>query len=81
MSILIPDEVLKASGMSENELMLELIILLFQQKKISIGKAANLVKMNLLQFQHELAIRKISIHYEITDLETDMKNLKKLGRL
>nr|WP_275414306.1 UPF0175 family protein [Spirulina major] len=78
---MIPDEVLKASGMSENELMLELIILLFQQKKIGIGKAANLVNMNLLQFQHELAIRKISVHYEIADLETDIKNLQKLGRI
>lgn len=61
--------------------MRELIILLFQQKKISIGKAAHLAGMNLLQFQHELAIRQIPIHYDVADFETDLKNLREMGKL
>ena len=55
--------------------MYTLIILLFQRKKISIGKASQLAKMPLLQFQNELAMRNINIHYDETDLEVDLKNL------
>jgi predicted HTH domain antitoxin len=47
----------------------QLVILLFQQQRISIGRASQLVKMHLLQFQRELAIRKTPIHYDIADFE------------
>jgi predicted HTH domain antitoxin len=53
--------------MTDGELWLELVILLFQQKRISIGKASRLANMHLLQFQHELATRKIPIHYDVTE--------------
>ncbi|MCE2698013.1 MAG: UPF0175 family protein [Nostocales cyanobacterium LE14-WE4] len=46
-----------------------------QRKKISIGKASQLAKMPLLQFQNELAMRNINIHYDETDLDVDLKNL------
>jgi predicted HTH domain antitoxin len=61
--------------LSEKELVLELIILLFERKKISIGKAAELSQMPLLQFQHELASRNIPIHYDESDLEVDLQNM------
>lgn len=76
MSLVISEDIVKASGLSEKELILELIILLFQKNKISIGKASQLAQMPLLEFQHELAIRKISIHYDESDLEIDLKNLE-----
>ncbi|WP_016952001.1 UPF0175 family protein [Anabaena sp. PCC 7108] len=50
MSLVISEDIVQASGLSEKELVLELIILLFQSKKISIGKASQLAKMPLLQF-------------------------------
>jgi predicted HTH domain antitoxin len=75
MSLVISEDIVQASGLSEKELVLELIILLFERKKISIGKASQLAKMPLLQFQNELAMRNINIHYDETDLEVDLKNL------
>ena len=74
MSFIISEDIVQASGLSEKELVLELIILLFQRKKISISKASQLAKMPLLQFQNELAMRNINIHYDETDLEVDLKN-------
>ncbi|MBD1214424.1 MAG: UPF0175 family protein [Dolichospermum circinale Clear-D4] len=74
MSLVISEDIVQASGLSEKELVLELIILLFQRKKISISKASQLAKMPLLQFQNELAMRNINIHYDETDLEVDLKN-------
>jgi predicted HTH domain antitoxin len=76
MSLVISDDIVKASGLSEKELMLELIIFLFQGKKISIGKASHLAQMPLLKFQHELATRNIPIHYDESDLKIDLKNLQ-----
>ncbi|MBE9230244.1 UPF0175 family protein [Cuspidothrix issatschenkoi LEGE 03284] len=74
MSLVISEDIVQASGLSEKELVLELIIFLFQRKKISIGKASELAQMPLLQFQNELAIRNINIHYDDTDLDVDLKN-------
>jgi predicted HTH domain antitoxin len=75
MSLFISDEIVQASGLSEQELMLELIILLFQKNNISIGKASQLAQMPLLQFQNELAQRNITIDYDESDLEVDLENL------
>ncbi|MFM6308043.1 MAG: UPF0175 family protein [Dolichospermum sp.] len=75
MSLVISEDIVQASGLSEKELVLELIILLFQRKKISISKASQLAKMPLLQFQNELAIRNIPIHYDESDLEVNLKNM------
>ncbi|MEH2390943.1 MAG: UPF0175 family protein [Nostoc sp.] len=38
MSITIPDDILRASNLTEDELKLEIAILLYQQGKISSGK-------------------------------------------
>ncbi len=81
MSVMIPDEILQASGWSEEELLQEIVLMLFQQNKISIGKASNLLGMNLIQFQHLLASRDICIHYDVDDLRADVATLKRLGRL
>ena len=40
MSLVISDHVLSASGLEAEELLLEVIVMLFQQDKLSLGKAA-----------------------------------------
>ncbi|NES86199.1 MAG: UPF0175 family protein [Moorea sp. SIO2B7] len=81
MSVTIADEILKAAKMTESQLKLEIAIMLFQQDKISIGKARNLAEMTLLEFQKEIAQRKICIHYDVEELEQDVKTLQEMGRL
>lgn len=81
MSLVIPNEVVQASGLSEEDLLLEIIIFLFQRKKISIGKASKLAGMPLSKFQHELAVRQIPIHYDVAEFEADLQTLRSAGRL
>ena len=81
MSIVIPDEILQATGMSEAELMQEVAILLFQKVKLSLGQASRLAGMNQLQFQHLLASRQIPVHYDIAEFEADLETLRQMGRL
>jgi predicted HTH domain antitoxin len=81
MSVVILDRVLEASGLSEEEFLQEVVLMLFQQKKISIGTASNLLEMNLIQFQHLIDSRNICVHYDIEDLRDDVATLQRLGRL
>ncbi|TVU53298.1 MAG: UPF0175 family protein [Arthrospira sp. PLM2.Bin9] len=79
MSLVIPDEIVKASGWSEDELLLELVLLLFQQDKVSLGKAAELLNMSQISFQRLLASRDICIHYDVAELQEDIEYLKAKG--
>lgn len=82
MSLVISDEFLKASQMSESELKLEIAIMLFQQQRLSLGKASELAQMNRFQFEQILKDRNIPAYtYDVEDLAIDLKNLQELGRI
>jgi predicted HTH domain antitoxin len=76
-----PAIVIHATRMKPHELKQELAIHLFQQGKLSFGKARELADMNVWVFQQLLGSRGIPIHYDIGDYEEDLTNLKELGRL
>jgi len=81
MGLLIADELVRASGLSEQELFLEVVLMLFQQEKISLGKASELIGMHRMQFQELLAHRGICIHYDVAEFQEDLKVLKEQGWL
>jgi predicted HTH domain antitoxin len=76
MKIEIADELVKKSGMSVEEIMLRVAILLFQEEKLTLGQAADLANLHQIQFQQELAKRNIPIHYGEEEFESDLKNLQ-----
>lgn len=81
MSIVIPDDILQATKMTENELKLEIAIMLYKQEKISIGKARTWTGLTVIEFQHELAKRGLCINYDLEDLQADIKTLESMGLL
>ncbi|MBC6476452.1 MAG: UPF0175 family protein [Hormoscilla sp. GM7CHS1pb] len=81
MSLIISDEIVKASGLSEDELFLEIVLLLFQQDKISLGKAAELLNMSQIRFQRLMADRGICVHYDVAELQEDIQHLTAKGWL
>ena len=76
MIIEIPDDILRKPGYGEIELMTDIAIMLYEQKRISLGKAALLAKMDRLEFQRVLTERRIAIHY---DLDIDIATLRASG--
>jgi predicted HTH domain antitoxin len=58
-----------------------LALALFQQSKLSFGKARELAGLSVLEFQRELGRRKIPIHYDTADFEQDIATLKTAGLL
>ncbi|NBD17565.1 MAG: UPF0175 family protein [Cyanobacteria bacterium] len=72
---------LKAAETNEEELKIELALLLYKQNKISSGKVRDWLGLTVLQFQHELAKRNLSLNYDVEELNQDVENLKSLGLL
>ena len=81
MSVVIPDEIVRATGMSEAELAQEIAARLFQKEKLTLGQASRLAGMGRLQFQQLLASRQIPVHYDIHDFDADLETLRRMKRL
>jgi predicted HTH domain antitoxin len=79
-SISIPREVLRAARMTPEEIRRELAVHLFQQGRLSFGKARELAQMSVWTFQLLLGSRAIPVHYGIAEYEEDLKTLKELGQ-
>jgi predicted HTH domain antitoxin len=79
MSLVISDELLTSAKVSEDELMQEIILLLFQQDKLTLGKASYLLGMSQIGFQKLLAARKICLHYDVDEFREDIENLEARG--
>jgi predicted HTH domain antitoxin len=81
MNITLPDDILQSAKISEAELKLEIAIVLYQQKKISLGQARRLAGISRIEFQKQLANRGICLNYDLEALESDLKTLQEWGDL
>ena len=81
MSVVIPDDILQAIKMTEDELKLEIAIMLYEQQKISSGKVRAWIGLTVIEFQHELAKRGLYINYDAADFQDDVKTLRSLESL
>jgi predicted HTH domain antitoxin len=81
MSVVIPDDILQAAKMTEDELRLEVAILLYKQDKISSGKARAWAGLTVIDFQRQLARRGFCINYDVEDFQADVKTLQSMGLL
>ncbi len=80
MRLEIPDDIMKLSGLTEQDCLIELSIHLYASRRLSLGQALRLSGLNRLEFEHQLAQRDISL-YTVDDLYEDVETLKELGRL
>lgn len=81
MPLVIPDEILQAARMTEQEIAQALAVALFQKEKLTLGQAARLAGLAQWEFQHLLASQGVAVHYDVADFEQDMATLRSLGRL
>jgi predicted HTH domain antitoxin len=77
----LPRSVLDSARLSVPELKVELAMLLYQQKRLSIGKARELAGMTLWQFRQVLGSHQISPHYGIEEYREDVETLRQMGQL
>jgi len=75
MTIVISNEVLQNVEMSEEQMLQEIAIMLFQQERFTLAQASRFAQMNQLEFQKLLASRQIPLHYDIAELREDVQSL------
>ncbi|MHB8973518.1 MAG: UPF0175 family protein [Pirellulaceae bacterium] len=80
-SLEIPCDILHAARMSTDELRRELALALFEQGRISFGKAREVSGMTVATFQQLLGSRGICVHYDANDYRDDLSTLKDQGRI
>lgn len=81
MSVVIPDEIVQATGMSPDELMQEIAVYLFQRERLTLEQASRFAGLDRISFQRILSSRDIPIHYDIADFEADLDTLRRLNRI
>jgi predicted HTH domain antitoxin len=81
MNTIIPDDIFRATKMTEDELKLEIAMMLYQQQKISSGKVRHWTGLTVIEFQQELAKRGLYLNYDVEDFQSDVQTLQLMGLL
>lgn len=81
MLIEIPDTLTKKAKISQEDILLSIALMLFADERITLAQAAHLAGLHQMQFQKELAKRKIPIHYGEEDYRRDLLTISKMKTL
>jgi predicted HTH domain antitoxin len=75
-SLVIPDEIVQATHLSPAELRVEIAVLLFRERRLTLGQAARFAEIPQPDFQRLLGRRRIPLHYGVEQLEEDLKTIR-----
>lgn len=78
MLIEIQDEKLRGLKLTEAQALLDFAVGLFTERRLTLGRAAEIARLTQLDFQQELGRRGIPIHYDVEDLQADLRTLAEL---
>ncbi|TAK50449.1 MAG: UPF0175 family protein [Saprospiraceae bacterium] len=78
MPILISDDIIKQSDLSEHEFKTELALLLYEANLLNFGKARELSGLDALAFMELLGQRQIEAPYTEDDFEKDLELSKQI---
>ena len=80
-TLTIPQDILASACLTLDDLKVELAVHLYEEGRLSVGKARELAGMSLWTFRHLLASLKIPVQYSVEDLENDVQTLRRLGQI
>ncbi|HRG48377.1 MAG TPA: UPF0175 family protein [Leptospiraceae bacterium] len=80
MTLIFEDTLLSQIKLSESDIKAEFSIFLYQNKKLTLARAAKLAGMNRIEFQKALTTRQIPIHYSLSDLENDLNTIEQIHK-
>lgn len=61
------------------DLRLDLALGMYASHRITLGQAAQIAGVDQLEFQRELARRRIPLHYDLEELRHDLETVRQLG--
>ncbi|MCE6990215.1 UPF0175 family protein [Dyadobacter sp. CY323] len=72
------DQIVQSTGLTPEELRIELAVQLYEQGKITVGQGGRMTGMGSIRFQRELGKREIVSSYDKEDLDSDLNTLSNL---
>ncbi len=78
MVIEIQDEALRGLNLTQPQALVDLAVGLFTERRITLGRGAEIARLSQPEFQQELGRRGISLHYDVEDLRADLRTLASL---
>ncbi len=81
MNVELPDAPAAAAKLTPEEVRLRLAFSLYRDGTLSTGRCAELAGLNRRAFMDELAKHKVEAPFTVADLESDLADLRALGRL
>lgn len=78
MKIEIPETIFKATGLTEQEIINLLALMLYDKEKLSIGYASKLANISQADFIELMGEHGVELKYDVNDLKEDLENLKDL---
>ncbi|MFY8036620.1 MAG: UPF0175 family protein [Cyclobacteriaceae bacterium] len=76
--LVIEDKILEQSDLSENQMLEDIAMMLYQKRRLTLGQAAQMAKLSYAEFQFLLGKNQISVNYDVTDLLEDVETIKKI---
>ena len=80
MNVEIQDDKLRGLAATPERLRLEMAVGLYASEDITLGQAADIAGVSQTVFLRELGRRGVCVHYEVEDLEQDLKTLSTLAQ-
>ncbi|MCE2994805.1 MAG: UPF0175 family protein [Cyclobacteriaceae bacterium] len=77
--LVIEDKILELSDLSENQMLEDIAMMLYQKRRLTFGQAAQLAKLSYTEFQFLLGKNQIPLNYDVSDLLEDVETLKKIN--
>jgi predicted HTH domain antitoxin len=75
MVLMMSEEEIRKTGMTETQLKLEIAIHFFSIGAFTLGQAASFCSLNQAEMMEILGTRKIPMHYTVEDLDYDYQNI------
>lgn len=79
MRIDLPDIALEGTGMTPELARLEVAIALYRDRKLGMGRAAEVAAMTRPAFQRELGKRGVTVDYGVQEFEQDLVAIQRLS--
>jgi len=76
MKIAIDDALLKGVNLTPQEAVLDFAVGLYTERRVTLGRAAEIASLSQAAFLKELGKRRIPIHYDLADLEADWRVIR-----
>lgn len=76
----IPEFAIAGTGLTADQVRIEVAVALYRDRKVSMGRAARLAGLARIPFQRETARRGVTVDYEVEDFEEDLRNIQPLLR-